>query len=336
MMPAGKEIKNSHNKDTILKVLMDNFGESVPGKVLTDLSGISRAGVWKHIASLRKDGFNIKAGIKSGYLLKAIPDILLPLLVQQGIRTEVVGKRIEYYKVIDSTNSVAKDLAFRGVPDGTAVVSEHQTKGRGRLNRSWLAPPGKNILFSIIFYPEIRTSLVFRLTMLASIAAVRAIKKVCNIDAKIKWPNDLYVNEKKVCGVLTEFSADHDNVHYTVVGIGLNVNFDISKNREIKNIATSLMEACGKKVSRLSLFKTLLEELDLLYLSFIKTKGEELEKEWNKCSMVIDRKVRIISGTEEKCGVAKGINSEGHLILLNEKGEDEEIVCGDLSLRIDS
>jgi len=169
--------------------------------------------------------------------------------------------------------------------------------------------------------------------MLASIAAVKALRRTCKVDAKIKWPNDIYINEKKVCGILTEFSADFDSVHYVVVGIGLNVNFNTSKNREIENIATSLMEECGKKISRLFVFTALLEELDLLYKSFIMTGGEELEKEWNKYSMVVGRKIKIISGKDEKSGVAKGINKSGHLILLNENGQEEEIVCGDLSLR---
>ena len=332
-MAVFKEAENIRNKDSILKVLMNNFGESVPGKVLADLSGISRSGVWKRIASLRKEGFNIKAGIKSGYMLNSIPDRLLPKLIHQNLKTERVGKRIEYYENIDSTNAAAKDLALKGAPEGTVVVAEHQTKGKGRLKRSWLSLPGENILFSVIFYPQISTDRVFRLTMLASIAAVKAVRRICKVDAKIKWPNDLYINGKKVCGVLTEFSADFDSVHYTVVGIGLNVNFNTSKNREIKNIATSLMEECGEKISRLSVFTALLEELDLLYKSFVETGGEGLEKEWSKYSMVVNRKVKIISGKEEKCGIAKGINASGHLILLNEKGENEEIVCGDLSLK---
>jgi len=332
-MAVIKENENIGNKDSILNILMDNFGESVPGKVLAELSGISRSGVWKHIASLRKEGFNIKAGIKSGYMLNCVPDRLLPKLVQKSLKTERVGKRIEYYESIDSTNAVAKDLAFKGVPEGTVVVAEHQTKGKGRLKRLWLAPAGENILFSVIFYPKIGTDLVFRLTMLASIAAVKAVRRICKVDAKIKWPNDLYINGKKVCGVLTEFSADFDSVHYVVVGIGLNVNFKTSKNKEIENIATSLMEECGEKISRLSVFTALLEELDLLYKSFVESDGEELEKEWNTYSMVVGRKVRIISGKDEKRGVAKGINKYGHLILLNENGQNEEIVCGDLSLR---
>ena len=332
-MAVFKEAENIRNKDSILKVLMNNFGESVPGKVLADLSGISRSGVWKHIASLRKEGFNIKAGIKSGYMLNSIPDRLLPKLIHQNLKTERVGKRIEYYESIDSTNAAAKDLALKGAPEGTVVVAEHQTKGKGRLKRSWLSLPGENILFSVIFYPQISTDRVFRLTMLASIAAVKAVRRICKVDAKIKWPNDLYINEKKVCGVLTEFSADFDSVHYTVVGIGLNVNFEISKNSEIENIATSLMEECGEKISRLSVFTALLEELDLLYKSFVKTGGEGLEKEWNKYSMVVGRKIKIISGKDEKIGIAKGINKYGHLILLNDNGQEEEIVCGDLSLR---
>ena len=332
-MSVIKEVSDVRNKDSILKVLMDNFGESVPGKVLAELSGISRSGVWKHIASLRKEGFNIKAGIKSGYMLNSIPDRLLPKLIHQNLKTERVGKRIEYYESIDSTNAAAKGLALKGAPEGTVVVAEHQTKGKGRLKRSWLSLPGENILFSVIFYPQISTDRVFRLTMLASIAAVKAVRRICKVDAKIKWPNDLYVNEKKVCGVLTEFSADFDSVHYTVVGIGLNVNFEISKNSEIENIATSLMEECGEKISRLSVFTALLEELDLLYKSFVKTGGEGLEKEWSKDSMVVGRKIKIISGKDTKFGIAKGINKSGHLILLNDNGQEEEIVCGDLSLR---
>ena len=266
-------------------------------------------------------------------MLNGVPDRLFPKLIHQSLKTERVGKRIEYYESIDSTNAAAKDLALKGAPEGTVVVAEHQTKGKGRLKRSWLSLPGENILFSVIFYPQISTDRVFRLTMLASIAAVKAVRRICKVDAKIKWPNDLYINEKKVCGVLTEFSADFDSVHYTVVGIGLNVNFEISKNSEIENIATSLMEECGEKISRLSVFTALLEELDLLYKSFVKTDGEGLEKEWNKYSMVVGRKIKIISGKDEKIGIAKGINKYGHLILLNDNGQEEEIVCGDLSLR---
>jgi BirA family biotin operon repressor/biotin-[acetyl-CoA-carboxylase] ligase len=332
-MAVIKESENNRKKDSILNLLMDNFGKYVSGKVLAEDSGISRSGVWKHIASLRNEGFNIKAGTKSGYMLSHIPDRLLPELIRQNLKTEVVGKRIKYYESIDSTNIAAKDLALKGAPDGTVVVAENQTKGKGRMKRSWLSLPGENILFSVIFYPKIGTDLVFRVTMFASIAAVRAIRRICKVDAKIKWPNDLYINEKKVCGILSEFSADFDSVHYTVVGIGLNVNFNTSKNREIKNIATSLMEACGERTSRLSVFTALLEELDLLYKSFMKTGGEGLEKEWNKHSMVVGRKVKIISGNDEKLGVVKGINKYGHLILLNENGLKEEIVCGDLSLR---
>ncbi len=142
-MSVIKEASDIRNKDSILKVLMDNFGKSVPGRVLAELSSISRSGVWKHIASLRKEGFNIKAGIKSGYMLNSVPDRLLPKIIQQSLKTKRVGKRIEYYESIDSTNAVAKDLALKGTPDGTVVVAEHQTKGKGRMKRSWLSLPGE-------------------------------------------------------------------------------------------------------------------------------------------------------------------------------------------------
>lgn len=323
------------SRDIVLTVLMDRFGEPVPGKELAGRTGISRAGVWKQIASLKKDGVRIRSAGKSGYRLETVPDRLFPVLVQRGLETDIVGKRIDYFRVTGSTNSEAKKLALKGAPDGTVVVAEHQVRGRGRLDRTWISQPEQNILMSVLFYPNIRPELAFRLTMMSSIAAVRAIKKVCGVALKIKWPNDLYADGRKVCGILTEFSADHDLIHYMVVGIGLNVNFDTVKCRELRGVATSLMAVCGHKVSRLQLLKTLLAELDLLYKAFTETLGEGLDREWNACSLVVNRKVRIISGNEKKTGMARGISPDGHLVILNESGEQEEIVCGDLSLRLD-
>ena len=328
--------RSSQTKDVILKVLLDSYGNYVPGGVLADTSGVSRAGVWKHIASLRAQGFRIQASIKKGYCLGSIPDRLFPSLVSAGLETQVIGREVHYFHSLDSTNRVAKEYALSGVSDGAVVVAEKQTKGKGRLNRTWISSAYSNILCSIIFYPTLKTSSVFRVTMLASVALARALARTCGVDAKIKWPNDVYINGKKSCGILTEFLADHDRIIYVVVGIGINVNFDVTRYPELKDSATSLKMECGEKISRLTIFKALLEEIDFLYQDIGKSGGTQLRKEWDRYSMVMNQQVKIISGNDVLCGVAKGINDDGHLILIDHRGRKKEILCGDLSLRMDS
>ena len=261
---------------------------------------------------------------------------LFPELIQTGLKTSIVGRKVYHYTTIDSTNRAAKQYALSGAADGTVVFAEEQTSGKGRLNRQWVSPAGSNILCSIIFYPPLNISSIFRLTMLASVAVVQAIKNVCGIEARIKWPNDVYIGGKKVCGILTEFSADYDKIVYAVVGIGVNVNFETGQKPEIKDIATSLYEESGQKVSRCRVFKALLEEVDTRYTGLGRPGQGYLKREWEQHSMVMDRKVNIFSGNETFCGIAKGISEDGHLILADEKGEEQEILCGDLSLRMDA
>lgn len=326
--------RSSYNRDVILMVLFENFGHFIPGELLIRVSNISRAGVWKHITSLRSQGFSIEASIKKGYCLKDIPDKLLPPLIQAGLKTSIVAHEIYYFSSIDSTNRLAKEYALSGVSDGSVVVAEEQTSGKGRMDRQWISPAFCNILCSVILYPSISPFAIYRLTMMASIAVVRAIDKICGIKAQIKWPNDVYVYGKKVCGILTEFLANHDKINYVILGIGINVNFSTAQHPEIKDIATSLKEACDRKISRLNILKALLDEIDTLYQDLIGTGGDDLRNEWEHHSMMINRQVRIISGEEVIIGIAKGINENGHLVLIDSQGKTREILCGDLSLRL--
>lgn len=267
-------------------------------------------------------------------VLFPIPDKLLPILIKKGLNTAIVAKEVYYFKTVDSTNRIAKQYALSGVSEGTVVIAEEQTSGRGRMNRAWVSPACSNILCSLIFYPPVNTSSIFRLTMLASIAVVKAIDKACGIKAQIKWPNDVYINGKKVCGILTEFSADSDTVDYAVVGIGLNVNFDIAPYRQLSGIATSLKEEKGRNVSRLKVLKQLLKEIDIRYQGIANGAEYDLSQEWERHSMVLNRHVKIISGEETNYGFAKGITRDGHLIIIDSQGKQKEILCGDLSLRL--
>jgi len=317
-----------------MQALVEQAGNFVRGAELVRRSGLSRAGVWKQIVSLRRQGFQIAAGMRKGYCLQTVPDMLLPIIIRTGLRTVVIGRQIVFYKSIDSTNRIAKEIAGSGAGEGTVVIAEEQTAGKGRLGRSWVSPPGSNILCSLILYPDIAPPQAFKLTMLASIAVVRTLRKACNPTAQIKWPNDVYVSGRKVCGILTEFLADHASIAYAVIGIGLNVNFDPCRYPEIMQTATSVQEACGRTISRAALLRALLQEIEALYQGLLSGGGRLLQEEWEQHSMVLDQEVDIVSGRETMTGVVKGISAEGHLLLLDDKGAVHEIICGDLSLRM--
>jgi BirA family biotin operon repressor/biotin-[acetyl-CoA-carboxylase] ligase len=258
------------------------------------------------------------------------------VIVQADLHTAIFGRDIMFYQTIDSTNRIAKEQAEAGAREGMVVIAEEQTAGKGRLGRAWFSPAGSNILCSIILYPGMAPSEAFKLTMLASVAVVNAIRNVCGQAARIKWPNDVYIGSRKVCGVLTEFMADHSALAYVVIGIGLNVNFDPSRYPEIMETATSLQAACGRPISRPTLFRALLQEMERLYGELHTNGGRTLQEAWKQHSMVLDQEVDIISGHEILTGVVKRISDEGHLILLDNDGAIHNIICGDLSLRVKS
>ena len=252
-------------------------------------------------------------------------------LLLHKLKTEVVGRALHCFESIDSTNRMARQLAEQGAPDGTVVVAGHQTGGRGRLSRSWEAPPDSCILCSVIFYPDVQPEFLFRLTMLASVAIVDALQATAGIRAGIKWPNDVYVDDKKICGILTEVDCSPQSVQYAVVGIGINVNWDMRNNKEFGHSATSLRDVCGKNISRVKLLQELLQQLDRGYSSI--HDGSSLHSLWSQRCMHLGRLVRIVSERETLQGTARGITEQGHLMLESADGRMHEIICGDVSLR---
>jgi len=315
-------------------MLIENCGKFVPGELFSKVAGISRAGVWKQISDLRKRGFIIDASIRKGYCLSEVPDVLFAPVIQAGLETRGIAKEIFSFDTIDSTNRIAKEFALSGVTDGALVVADHQSRGRGRMNRSWLSTPGTNILCSLIFYPPLDTSSIFRLTMMTSVAVVRAIERQCGLRSQIKWPNDIYLNKKKICGILTEFSADFDRILHAVVGIGINVNFKTGGQSALKDIATSLCEVLGKEVPRLALLKAILEEIDTGYTALKDHGNNDLRMQWEQYSMILNRPVSVIAGDKTINGTVAGITDNGHLMLVDTSGAQQEILCGDVSLRL--
>jgi BirA family biotin operon repressor/biotin-[acetyl-CoA-carboxylase] ligase len=321
-------------RERVLELLLQQCGSFVPAADISLAAGIPPDEIQEIIALLKDQGLAISSSAARGYCLREIPDRLMPPVLQQGLATARAGREIRYFPRIDSTNRIARDLASRGAPDGTLVIAEEQTGGRGRMDRTWVSSPYRSILCSTIWYPGISPAALFRLTMLASVAVVRAVDAVCHIAAHIKWPNDVYIGSRKVCGVLTEFEADGDRVRYAVVGMGINVNEDFTGSPELAGIATSLKTECGRTVSRRELLQQLLVELDQGYDLLLQGGSAELKARWEEHCMILDRQVSIISGHDRIDGIARGITDDGHLLLEDVRGALQEIISGDVSLRM--
>ncbi|MBL0702041.1 MAG: biotin--[acetyl-CoA-carboxylase] ligase, partial [Desulfosarcina sp.] len=306
----------------------------VSGESIARELNISRAAVWKRIEKLRKEGFKIDAHPKSGYLLTASPDKLIPEEMENELQETIFSKKIVFYKKLESTNLTAKRLAVDGALEGTVVITEEQTMGRGRLNRKWLSPPERNILFSIIFRPKFLFSQLFSLTMLTSLSIVKAIEKITGLNPMIKWPNDIYLGRLKAGGILTEFNGEHDQINFVVVGVGLNVNFDPSLSDEIQNIATSISKELGEKISRIKLLCAILKEIEKYYSLICKNKLHQIHQEWNNYSLVTGKPVTITSFNSTENGIAESVDADGSLVFRDLDGKRKKIVCGDVSLGI--
>jgi BirA family biotin operon repressor/biotin-[acetyl-CoA-carboxylase] ligase len=255
-------------------------------------------------------------------------DRLSPEAIRAGLRTEFIGRNVVYRPSVTSTNDLARALAAQGAPEGTLVLAEEQTAGRGRLGRVWLAPAGTSLLFSLIFRPALRPGQAFRLAMLCSLAAARAIEAVTALPIHLKWPNDLVLRGKKLGGVLSEASLTGEWLDFVVVGLGLNVNLDVSTLPEIA--ATSLSAALGRPVARLPLLQRILQEIEAGYRDV--AQGEALRAAWAARLSTLGQMVRVTGGTEDE-GLAEGVDADGALLLRRADGTLAHITVGDVTLR---
>jgi BirA family biotin operon repressor/biotin-[acetyl-CoA-carboxylase] ligase len=318
-------------KESILRALVR--GDLVSGESLSRNLAVSRPAIWKIIGHLKRDGYQIESRPGKGYFLKTLPDILFPDLLRYRLKSQVLGKNITHFLRTDSTNIQAKILAADGAVDGTVVVAEYQEKGKGRLQRLWQSPAGKNLLFSLILRPDWPPQQAFFGTVLASVSLCLAIKEIAGIDVRIKWPNDLYVEGEKIAGILTEFTTDPDRIEYMIVGVGVNCHWSPSEPPPGGMPATSILKKAGRKISRLDLLTRFLEYGDTAYQ---KTKQEGigfLREEWDRYSLVTQRTVTLINNQATWTGEALGIDEQGGLILRLKDGRRETFLAGDVHLR---
>lgn len=256
-----------------------------------------------------------------------------PSILRKKLGQSVFARAIVFHEILDSTNRLAKELGTKGAPEGTLVLCEEQTAGRGRMGRRWLSPRHANLLFSVLLRPKIPPDEVFLLTMILALAAIDAIGELYALKAMIKWPNDLYVGRKKLGGILTEFSTWNKTVEYVVLGLGLNANWRPADEEGMLYAATSILVETGGEVSREDLLVGILEKLEPYYRKMSSGRLEGFYKRWNEESMLVNKRVEIRSTGERICGKALRIDPHGALIILDDQGQERKIVYGDVSVR---
>lgn len=320
-------------KNNILNMLKADQAEYISGEYICQQLNVSRTAIWKYIEQLRRDGYDIEARPRAGYRLLFSPDILEPSEWISGISTKIIGKKVKYFKAVTSTNDIGKDLARQGTAEGTVIVAEEQTNGKGRLGRTWQAPPQSGLCFSVVLYPKVNPMEVTQFTVLTAVAIVGALAKAYDIEAKVKWPNDVYIDGLKVCGILAEMAAEADRVKYLVLGIGVNVN-QTRDDFKVLDTATSVREKAGNRVSRVNLLKAVLEELDRLYYLW-QTKGfAPLKLMWKEAALWYGSNVTVNGLNEAWHGKIEDIDDNGELILKLDDGSLKKFYSGEVSLRL--
>jgi len=257
-----------------------------------------------------------------------VEDSLSPAAITNGLATRFIGQEVTCYPSLPSTNDVAKRRAKEGDKEGTVIITEEQTAGRGRIGRSWLTPRG-SIALSIILYPPL--AYLPSLIMVASLAVAYSIEQVTNLKVQLKWPNDVLLNGKKVCGILVESDVRGDKVDYAVIGIGLNVNLKLSEFPQIAPMATSLSWELGREVSRREMVQSLLAQAEKLYLAL--AAGDSVFKQWRDRLVTLGKEVQVSSGETTCKGVAESVAADGSLLLRQPDGSLLKIVAGDVTLR---
>ncbi|MBP2655847.1 MAG: birA [Firmicutes bacterium] len=309
-------------------------GQYLSGEEISRQLAVSRTAIWKHIRALRQDGYDIEAHSRLGYILRQVPDLLLPNEIESRLSTKFIGRKIYYRSEVDiSTNDVAKQLAAEGCPEGQVVVAEAQHGGRGRLARTWFSPFGKGIWFSLVLRPSFRLQDAPKCTLMAAVAVNKAIKKFTKVNCGIKWPNDILFDGKKLVGILTEMSAEIDAINYVVIGIGVNVNIPAEEfPPELAAIATSLMVASRDKISRLGLIAAILGELESLYTEVLRDGFSSILDQWRDESVTLGQQVDVFGFGNHFSGLALDIDSDGALLVQTPEGV-EKVMAGDVSIR---
>jgi BirA family biotin operon repressor/biotin-[acetyl-CoA-carboxylase] ligase len=306
----------------------------VSGGDLARKLGVSRAAVWAHIEELRTIGYDIEASPHLGYRLLGVPDVLhADDLYSRLGRTRVIGREIQVFEETTSTNDLMARLARGGVKEGVVIFAEAQSKGRGRMGRSWISPARKGLWFSVLLRPDIQPQAATQLTIAAATALARAITLHTGIVPEIKWPNDILIRGKKIAGILTEMSAEMDHLKEVILGIGIDVNLEANEfPAALRKIATSIRIESGQVVDRAGLAVAILRELDRDYERIKRGEFDIVAEQWREHCSTIGCQVSIRVGDRVIRGRAEALDADGALLLRGQHGHLERIIGGDVTM----
>lgn len=315
-------------EDKILKVLKERASGYISGEEFSKELGVTRASVWKHIENLRDIGYDIEAQPHLGYRLAGVPDKLIADEITWQLETKIMGRRVYSYDEIDSTNDAAYRLAESGEKEGALVTAQTQTKGKGRMGRRWSSPEG-GIYLSLILRPDMMPTEISKLTLTAAVSAAESIRRLTGLRCLIKWPNDILINNNKVCGILTELKAEQDVTSFVILGIGVNVN---AKPSLLPKGATSISKELGRDFSKVELTKALLRNIESHYTLFKKNRFKDIIEEWKNLSAVLGRRVRVADRARTIEGQAVDVDESGALVIRLDSGFNERILAGDVTV----
>jgi len=318
--------------DELLFALMQNMTLAVSGEKLAKDLHVSHSTLARWVEKLRGAGIEIRGELFTGYRLVRLPDILLPQLIRPRLNTRIIGRNLYHFYDVDSTNSFASRLIAHGrnVAEGTTIIAETQTAGRGRLGRSWISQREAGIYFSIVLFPKAPPSLAPLFTLATAVAMHNAVERYSGLDIDIKWPNDLLVGQKKFCGILSEIQAEVDLVKMMIIGVGLNANHEHMPD-EIAGRATSLRIASGHIQSRIEILLEFLEEFENIYMDFERKGPRSIIDQWTRFSSFANgRRIEIHDGVRKIAGVTRGLNALGALKIELKGGQIEEVYSGDV------
>ncbi len=323
-------------KEKILKALRENTSRFISGKALSEQFQCSRMAIWKHVEELRVKGYRIESMHRKGYRL--ISEIE-PINVNEWtsrLLTKNIGKELIYFPVVESTQVIAHQLAREGKSEGTCVLADRQTGGRGRLGRKWHAPAGVGIWTSFILRPKLPLESVSQMTLVIA-ASVAKTLVTFGYEPEIKWPNDILIKGKKVCGILTELQGDIDRVKYMIIGIGLNVDQRKEEfDQDIQSKATSLYIVDPlKRPDRSTLFIELCKQLEMLYNLYLEYGFSPIRTIWETYAMTTDQQVKVHTHQTSFIAKINGITESGILVVEDESGKTHEIISADIEIYTD-
>ncbi|GIP25630.1 bifunctional ligase/repressor BirA [Paenibacillus sp. J23TS9] len=321
-------------KETLLDLLLANPQEFISGEEISRRLSVSRTAVWKQINKLREAGYEFEAVPHKGYRILRKPERLDTLSLIKAMKTKTMGQKVKIIESTVSTQEEAKLLAEEDAPEGTLVIAEEQTGGKGRMGRKWYSPKGKGIWMSLVLRPKQPMHYMPQLTLMTGVAVCRAVRRTTGVMAGLKWPNDLLVNGRKISGILLESAAEDEYVRYCIAGIGISVNLDPQDYPEaLTDVATSLKIEAGEEVDRVALIAAVLEEFEVLYALYQQEGFGPIASLWEALSVTLGKSVTVNTARGAVIGTAEKLDHSGALLIATGEGQHVSIFSGDVELK---